>query len=277
MADNSSESRQDHNIAQIDAVDQDNQAGIVHIETRQDHIPTAWTPVFMLIFALILALGLSMTSVITQGWLNRYYTAERALLVYTSIIFLLWLANAIRSRHTPWLCIGNIFGCCWCLFSSISYILTIFLVNPNNASVIYVNAAADCALLAAFICISTVQRPLQRWDHWIFRLMPIAGLLVIALSYLLTDPASRSSDALVDLIAAVALYFSIAIWWLRPSRWQYQAGLTFFFGMTPALLLIIAIPHLFDGEANFLFLQITQLCLILGVYACSGTKCRKKM
>src|SRR6266704_2273662 len=46
-----------------------------------------WTPRFMVIFALTLAMGLSAESVLTQGWTSHYYAGQWVLMGHVAVIF----------------------------------------------------------------------------------------------------------------------------------------------------------------------------------------------
>jgi hypothetical protein len=59
-------------------------------------------------------------------------------------------------------------------------------------------------------------------------------------------------------VAAAALFLSIAIWWLRPSCWQHQPGPTLLFGLSPLLLLTIAIPNSVLHEPDFFLAQLVS-------------------
>ena len=45
-----------------------------------------WTPRFIIIFGLTLVLGLSLESILTQGWLNKYYSGQWIFLAYVVLI-----------------------------------------------------------------------------------------------------------------------------------------------------------------------------------------------
>jgi hypothetical protein len=85
-------------------------------------------------------------------------------------------------------------------------------------------------------------------------------------------------------VAMTALVLSTLVWWLRPSCWKAQPGSTFFFGIAPLILLLLAIPNIgFNPsnfflalvvlspsattttiQANFFFSEVVLLCLALG-------------
>src|SRR5581483_6783507 len=222
-----------------------------------------WTPRFIVTFVLVLVIGLSIASLLTQGWLNGYYRAEWVLLAYTALAAGCWIAMIARTRSN-WLRIAGVFGCFWSILTCINYILSWFAVDPSLPIIAHLNAATNSALFGAYICLSVARTPLRRWDTWFFRLTPIIGVVFVMLIYLLTPTEFRSLGRLESTIAAVALYFSIAVWWLRSSCWRTQPGPTFLFSMVPTILLILAIPNIANAGTNFFLTQVIFLCLLLG-------------
>lgn len=224
-----------------------------------------WTPRFIGIFALVLAGGLTLASLLTQGWQNHYYQPEWVLLAETAIMLGLWITVSIRAS-TPWVRIGGIFGAIWAIFTAINFVATLLLsVNPALPIIAYLNAATNCALFACYICLSIHHVPVRRWDSWFFRVAPLLGVCIILASILLTPAEMRSWQNVGSITATVTLYLSISIWWLRPSCWQAQPGPTFFFGLAPIILLVLSIPRMFDGPQNFFLLQVSLLCFVLGI------------
>jgi len=82
-----------------------------------------WTPRFIVAFALTLVFGLSIASLLTQGWLNNYYTGQWVFQVYVILISISWLTLFVLT-HSRWVRIGSIFGCIWVLFITLNIILS---------------------------------------------------------------------------------------------------------------------------------------------------------
>ena len=225
--------------------------------------PIIWTPRFIVIFALTLTVGLSLASLFTQGWDNHYYQPGWILLGNTAIIFGIWIAIVIRARSL-WVRVGGIFACLWTIFTGINFIANLLMVNANLAVIAYLNATTSLALFGCYFVFSTNRIPVLRWDRWFFRIAPVLGLC-LALSGFFFPPTNVGDlPGLASTTSAVALYLAIAAWWLRPSCWKTQPGPAFFLGMAPLVLLMLAIPHTFNGSSNFFFLQISLLCSLLG-------------
>jgi hypothetical protein len=234
-----------------------------HISTSAA-APIIWTPRFIVTFFLVSVTGLSLGSILTQGWLNGYYAGSWVLLAYTTLAFGGWLAVAFAAR-TLWARIGAIFGCIWSIFQAISFLMNLLAVNPQAHIIAHLNAATNIALLGCYVSLSINRTTFRRWDGWFFRLAFVLGAIAIALIYLLMPAAIRTPHLLETITAAVALYLCIFVWWLRPSCWRAQPSPAFFFGIAPVILLLLAIPDLADKEANFFFTQVALLCILLAV------------
>jgi hypothetical protein len=222
-----------------------------------------WTPRFIVIFALTLAVGLSLASLTTQGWDNRLYQPGWILLGNTAILGALWVAIMIRTRSL-WVRIGGSFTCLWVIFTAINFIAGLLSVDAGLSVIAYLNAATSTALLASYIVFATNGVPFRLWDRWFFRVAPIVGGCLALTGLFFPPPLIGRLPSLASTTAAAALYLAIAVWWLRPSCWKTQAGPAFFLGMAPAILLMLSIPHAFNGSSNFFFLQVSLLCSILG-------------
>jgi len=242
-----------------------------------------WTPFFMVTFAAILVLGLSAEGLFAEGWMVHFYSGQWIMQAHVIIAGIVWLALTVLAR-SDWVRIGGIFGCIWAIFMSID--ITIISVSSNQASPLipHVNAALCIALLGAYICLSMDQIPFHRWDALFFGLAPIGGILAVALAYFLSPVDARPLGLFEGYVAMTALVLSTLVWWLRPSCWKAQPGPTFFFGIAPLILLLLAIPNIgFNPsnfflalvvlgspytstfiQANFFFSEVVLLCLALG-------------
>jgi hypothetical protein len=242
-----------------------------------------WTPFFMVTFAAILVLGLSAEALFAEGWMVHFYAGQWIMQAHVIIVGIVWLALTVLAR-SDWVRIGGIFGCIWAIFMSID--ITIISVSSNQASPLipHVNAALCIALLGAYICLSMDQIPFHRWDALFFGIAPTGGILAVALAYFLSPADARPLGLFEGYVAMTALVLSTLVWWLRPSCWKAQPGPTFFFGIAPLILLLLAIPNIgFNPsnfflalvvlgpsattaiiQANFFFSEVVLLCLTLG-------------
>jgi hypothetical protein len=222
-----------------------------------------WTPPFIIIFALTLVVGLSLASLLTQAWDNRLFQPGWILLGNTTILGALWVAIVIRARSL-WVRIGSGFACLWVVFTAINFISGLLSVDAGLSVIAYLNAATNIALLGSYIVFSTHGVPFRLWDRWFFRVAPILGSCLALTGFFFPPQFIGRLPSLASTTAAAALYLAIAAWWLRPSCWKTQAGPAFFLGVAPAILLMLSIPHAFNGSSNFFFLQVSLLGSILG-------------
>ncbi len=254
------------------------------VDTKVSRAQIIWTPRFILVFALTLIFGLSIASLLTQGWLDGYYSGSLIFQVYVIFVCLGWLALLI-STPSSWIRIGSIFGIICALFMTIH--ITIYSFNPDLALRVHalLNSATCIALLGSYICLSIDKTPINRLDAWLFGLAPLVACIAVALTYLLTPPIERSFITLENAVASTALVLSILIWWVRPSLWKSQPGPPFLLGSVPLILLIRTlsdnvfspsnfflakvlgrpIPYLHTNESNFFFSQLALLLLFLGI------------
>lgn len=224
-----------------------------------------WTPKFIILFALVLVIGLSADSVLTQGWVNGYYRAIWVLFGNLTLLLGLWIGATVIA-HSWWIRMGAIFGCVWAVFSIINLLTMLFNFDLNTAVPAYVNATFSCALLGAYICFSTAYSDLREWDIWCFRLAMLIGFVFVLVGLRFPTSSSASLPAILATdIGAVAAILSIVVWWVRPLCWRTHAGLTFFFGASPAIALLLSLPNVTNVRVNFFLTQVSLLCLILGL------------
>lgn len=245
-------------------------------ETFDVHI--IWTPTFLLIFALTLVLGLSMASLLTQGWSASLLSTSWIMLVQVILVALSWLGLA-STTHSRWIRIGGIFGGLVSAFICLNIFLNLQGLDPNAPLQSYLNAATCMALLGTYSSISIKSTHLSSWDTWLFFLIPLLAIVGVALTYDLTPQASILTTE--NALATAALIASCLLWCLRPSCWKSQPGPTFIFSIVPVILLAMASdnmslhnffllqvtwPHISvqDNLNNFFFAQVAQLCLLLG-------------
>ncbi|MDQ2903068.1 MAG: hypothetical protein M3Y81_05885 [Chloroflexota bacterium] len=222
-----------------------------------------WTPPFIIIFTLTLALGLSVESVLTQGWQNALYAGSWVLLGHVVLIAPCWFLIVMRPRSL-WARVGGIFGCLWAIFAGINFIVTLFPLAVNGPVIAHLNAASSSALLGAYICFSIEHTPLHRWDSWFFGLALIGGSAAVILTYFLAAADTRGLSTLESGVGATATILCVLVWWLRPSCWKTQPGPTLLFGLAPSIQLLLAIPNITFSGTNFFFSQVVLLCILLG-------------
>ncbi len=244
-----------------------------------------WTPSFIVIFALTLVFGLSIESLLTQGWVSGYYMGKWIFQAYIMLIGISWLAILVLAGSN-WIRLGSFFGCIWALFMTLNISITARLADSTSPVLGHVNAATCIALLGAYICLSIDKTPLSRMDAWFFGLAPIIGSIVVVLIYYITPDYARSLNILENAIATVALVLSLLVWWLRPTSWKTQPGPAFLFGSVPLILLLLAISNSIGflrfnmsnfflshvvlysessaDEAHFFYAQVALLFLLLG-------------
>ncbi|GAC1427710.1 MAG: hypothetical protein NVSMB54_17430 [Ktedonobacteraceae bacterium] len=250
----------------------------VMIETRQDNgiqpthnkekktpsSPIIWTPRFIILFFLTIVIGLSVESLLTQGWLNKAYKAEWILLVHVLLILTGLIVLSIKAR-SMWLRTGGIFGCIWAVFTGASYVATLLGINGRSIIALQFQAAIACALLATYICFSTHRIAFRRWDSIFFWLVPLVGGSAVAALYALARTDPHHTRVLVNATITVLFSLCIAIWWLRLSCWRSQPCITFLLGIAPLLLLLLPLLHADTIGTQFFFSQVLLLCILLGV------------
>ncbi len=239
--------------------EKDIQAEEANREGKTQKDPVIWTPGFIVFFALVFALGLSVASIITQGWLNGLYRGEVVLLGYNVLIAGLWIALFLRTKSF-WLRLAAIFGFLWIFFTGSNLLISLFQLPYSESILPHSNAAAAMALLGAFLCLSFKTASTDSWDRWflwIALLVFVGGLLAAYLS------GVRDLSGLENILTGVALFLCIAVWWLRLSCWHWQPLPAFLFGSVPLIQLLFILPH--RSETNFFYTQVMLLALILGI------------
>lgn len=225
--------------------------------------PIIWTPRFIVVFALTLVIGLSAESIIVLGWISHDYSAQWPLLAHIALIFACLVAIILATR-SRWIRTGGIFGCIWAIFTAINLIVTFYTLDPTSPIPAYLNASICSALLGCYICLSIDRVPFTAWDTWFFRLALITAICGVPLAYFIKPAIDRSVSIIESAVAAIGLVFCILVWWLRPSCWKTQPGPTFFFGLTPTIILLLSIPSLGSGSTNVFLSQVALLSFLLG-------------
>ena len=233
-------------------------------EKKISSSPIIWTPRFIMVFFLTAVIGLSVESLLTQGWLNKAYKAEWVLLIHILLILISLVVLGIKARSL-WIRMGSIFGCIWAIFMGASYGATLLAISGRSLVALQFQAVTACALLATYICFSTHHIAFRRWDSIFFWFVPLIGGCAVAILYILSRTDTHHTRVLISATTTVLLSLCVAIWWFRPSCWRSQPCITFLFGI--AALLIWRVP-LFGNDTlgtPFFFSQVLLLCVLLGV------------
>lgn len=223
-----------------------------------------WTPKFIVLFALVLVIGLSAESLLTQGWVNGYYRAIWVLFGHLAVLLSLWISTVVVA-HSGWVRMGAIFGCVWTIFSTINLVTSLFNFGLNTPIPAYLNAAFSCALLGAYICFSVAGTELRRWDIWFFRLAIITGGIFVLVGLFVVPPSARTPGVVANAVGTIATILCMLVWWLRPVCWRTHAGLTFLLGSSPAIVLFLSLPGIANIRVNFFITEVSLFCLILGL------------
>jgi hypothetical protein len=227
--------------------------------------PVIWTPRFIIVFALTVVIGLSAESLLTQGYVNGGLFVPGQVLAALTVLILAGWVVLLCMAYSPWLRIGSIFGCVWSIFAGIGFIVSVFPLPSDSPVPVHLTAATNSVLLGAYICLSVAHTSFQRWDSWFFRLAPLLGASAVTVVYLFLPPSIRTLRSLEITTSFVMLFLCLFTWWLRPSCWRSQPGLTFLFGITPFILLMLAIPGLAISRDTFFFTQVALLSMLLGI------------
>ncbi|MFL5694884.1 MAG: hypothetical protein ACJ795_24095 [Ktedonobacteraceae bacterium] len=221
-----------------------------------------WTPRFIVIFALVLVLGLSLESVLTQAWSNHFINASWVISAHVACIVGCVLA-IIGTTRSWWLRMGGIFACIWAVFTIFNQFLILSTLIPTSPVPAYVNAAICSALLGSYICFSLERTPHTTWDTWFFRIALTIGICIVGIIFFVTLVTQGPLSTIESGIAALGLVFAALVWWLRPSCWQTQPGPTFLFGLTPTITLLLSLTALGHGPTNFFLSQVALLTFLL--------------
>ena len=213
-----------------------------------------WTPRFIMFFAVTLVLGVSLESLLTQGWAIRWYTGTWVFLAHIALVSAGWIALLVVSRSL-WIRAGAAFGLLGMAFITVNIVIQILLGQPSGYLLAHVNALTCLTLFGCSICLTINFQPTSRWDAWLLGLMPLIGLVLLAPLYILR--ADRSIAGLENSVTIVSLVLSILIWWIRPTCWRNAPGPTFLFGFVPLLLLMLDIVYVGNGSFNFFPVHVT--------------------
>ncbi len=214
-----------------------------------------WTPRFIILFAATLAFGLSLESLLTQGWAIRWITGTWIFLGHLALVGagLIILLRVSRSR---WMHLGAVFGLIFVAFVTINIILQAIEFQPSNYLLAHVNAVTFLALAGCSLCLAIDRLPVERWDAWVLGLTPVLGVALLVPVYILRS--DRSLAGLENSISVVALLLGTLVWWIRPTCWRNAPGPTLLFGVVPLLLLLLDIVYIGNGSYNFFPVHVTE-------------------
>lgn len=224
-----------------------------------------WTPKFLVMFALVLVLGLSAESILSQVWDAGYIQAIWLLTGHVAILLGLWIGATVVARSSSWVRSGSIFGLAWGIFSGINLTLAFFNFGLDTAMPFYLQVTYSCSLLGAYICLSVARTELGAWDMWFYRIAIIGGLAFVLIGLFVTPTQYGLPATIANSLAAYAAILSTLVWWLRPACWRTYPGLTFLLGASTALAFLLTLPNVASGTVHLFLLQISYLCMILGL------------
>ena len=233
-------------------------------ETPTTAQTVVWTPRFIVLFGLMIAIGLSAESLLTQGWLNGIYREEWVLLAHTLLV-LGCLVVLVRKGKATWIRVGAVAGCVWAVFTSASYTALLLGIGKNSVILAQFHATMACALLATTICLSTHRIPFRHWDSLVFWLTPLVGGIAVLTLYTLARTDPHHTRVLANDTTMVLLALCVTLWWLRPSCWRSKPIVTFLFGLVPFLFLLTPLVPIDTIGTPFFLSQLLLLCLFLGV------------
>jgi hypothetical protein len=223
-----------------------------------------WTPRFIVLFMLVLVIGLSALSVLTQVWLNGAINSFWVSSVQVVVILAGWIALLVVTS-SQWVRLGGIFGCIWSAFTAFNLISGFFNVWHYSLNVTLLHAISSSALLGTYICLSLDATPFRRWDNWFFRLAVPVGIIITLVPFFDAAAAYHTINWLASDTTRSVVILSLLVWWLRPSCWKSQPGPTFLYGFAPLILLFLTFPNAVDAGGSFFYSNLVYLCLILGL------------
>src|SRR5690348_8063880 len=213
-----------------------------------------WTPRFIILFAIMLVLGLSLESLLTQGWAIRWFTGIWIFLVHLVLVGAGWIV-LLKLTRSRWVRLGAVFGLIFVAFVAINVTLQAILFQPSSYLLAHVNVVTFLALAGCSLCLAIDSLPVRRWDAWVLGLTPVLGVVLLIPVYILRS--DRSMAGIENSISIVALIISTLIWWVRPTCWKNAPGSTFLLGSVSLLLLLLDLIYVISNSYNFFPVHVT--------------------
>lgn len=236
-------------------------------ETRENISPVIWTPVFTVIFGLIVILGAASASMITQGWTNAYYPLGVVLILYHIPVLIGWII-LFRLTQSFWLKCSALLGVLWVVLSCSYYWGTFNGLDQISTLTLHLQATAGVVFAGVYLCLSLASLSKSRWDVWFFRLTPVLLILVLGIALYSRLYVGTLLGNTEVVMSNEMEYFSLAVLWLRPACWKAQPGPTFLFGLFP-LVATIATMLTVTGTSNiaqcFFFIQVAFIAMFLAI------------
>src|SRR5579863_3002478 len=114
----------DQEPALLPAQDQSQDAPVL-----QEAEGVIWTPRFIILFAVTLAFGLSLESLLTQGWAIRWFTGIWIFLGHLALVSAGWII-LMRVSRSRWIHLGAVFGLIFVAFVTINVMLQAIMFQP---------------------------------------------------------------------------------------------------------------------------------------------------
>ncbi|HEY6542062.1 MAG TPA: hypothetical protein VIZ18_14055 [Ktedonobacteraceae bacterium] len=263
----SEQARTDPTVPLIEQVaqpanDADKEPALLSVQDQPQDAPVLpeeegviWTPRFIILFTVTLAFGLSLESLLTQGWAIRWFTGIWVFLGHLVLVSVSWII-LMRVSRSRWMRLGAVFGLIFVAFVTINIMLQSLLFQPSSYLLAHVNVVTFLALAGCYICLTIDRLPVGSWDAWVLGLTPVLGIVLLVPVYILRS--DRSLAGLENSISVVALILSTLIWWIRPTCWRNAPGPTLLFGGVPLLLLLLDMAFIGSGSFNFFPVNVTQ-------------------
>lgn len=224
-----------------------------------------WTPAFILFFAILFGLGMSIASLMSFIWVNsQLYPIDKIGEAYSVILVIVWLTVIVRARSGG-IRLGSAFGCIWALGIFGQFWLNSHAIEPQAAIMTEMRALSNSALLGSALCLSTSRVRLQRWDVAFLWLLPLLFCSYLAYSYIKAPADMHSLLFIEGKIASITIYLAIGVWWLRIGCWRDQAGPTFLLGLAIILWWLSDNVSNINTELSLFILQMFFLYLIMGL------------
>jgi len=254
-----------HNYGQLTLSTTSGHKPTTQPETRENTQPVIWTPVFTVIFGLIVVLGLAGASMITQGWTNAYYPLGLVLILYHIPVLIGWVI-LFRLTQSFWLKCSALLGVLWVVLSCCYYWGTYNGLDQISTLTLHLQATTGIVFAGIYLCLSLASLSESRWDVWFFRLVPVFLLLVLGITlYSRLYLGTLLGNTEVVMSNEVG-YFSLIVLWLRPACWKAQPGPTFLFGLFPLVAVISTmLAATSDTAQRFFFIQVAFIAMFLAI------------